>query len=140
MNRVMLFLLSFYFGLGTFFSFIVAPFLFETLDRNLAGMVVERVFPFYFGIGLGAVGISLLIGITSRMKKFLLTLLAVNFIVLLVEFFYILPKAHALKVSNSPEFAKIHLISVIASVVSLFFTFGAIVYLIVKRDVGTQTF
>ncbi len=132
MNRVMIFLLSFYFGLGTFFSFIVAPTLFKVLERSQAGAVVEKVFPIYFGIGLGAVGASLLIGITSKMSKFLNLLLLINFLVLLALEFYVLPKAHSLKVSGSPEFMKYHLISVIMSTVSLFFTFGAIVYLIVR--------
>jgi hypothetical protein len=128
----MLFLLSFYFGLGTFFSFVVAPTLFKVLERQQAGAVVEKVFPIYFGIGLGAVGVSLLLGITSKMSKFLNLLLLINLAVLLVLEFYILPKAHALKTSGSPEFMKYHLISVIMSTVSLFFTFGAIVYLIVR--------
>ncbi len=134
----MIFLLSFYFGLGTFFSFIVAPELFRTLERSAAGDIVEKVFPLYFGVGLGAVGISLLIGITSRMSRFLLTLLATNLIVLLALEFYVLPQAHSMKVAGSPEFVKMHLISVIMSTVSLFLTFGAVVYLIVRtKDVGS---
>ena len=134
----MIFLLSFYFGLGSFFSFIVAPELFKSLERSVAGGIVEKVFPLYFGVGLGAVGISLLIGITSKMRKFLLTLLAINFLVLLALEFYVLPKAHALKVAGSPDFVKMHLISVIMSTVSLFLAFGAIVYLIVRtKDAGS---
>ncbi len=134
----MIFLLSFYFGLGAFFSYIVAPQLFKSLERSVAGGIVEKVFPLYFGIGLGAVGISLLIAVTSKMSRFLLTLLAVNLIILLVLQFYILPQAHALKSTSSPEFVRVHLISVIMSTVSLFFTFGAIVYLIVRtKDVNT---
>ncbi len=134
----MIFLLSFYFGLGSFFSYIVAPQLFKSLERSVAGGIVEKVFPLYFGIGLGAVGISLLIGITSKMSRFLLLLLFVNLLILLALNFYVLPEAHALKSANSPEFARIHLISVIMSTVSLFFTFGAIVYLIVRtKDVGS---
>ncbi len=134
----MIFLLSFYFGLGAFFSYIVAPQLFKSLEKSVAGGIVEKVFPLYFGIGLGAVGISLLIGVTSKMSKFLLSLLAVNFLILLALQFYILPEAHALKSAGSTEFARIHLISMIMSTVSLFFTFGAIVYLIVRtKDVGS---
>jgi len=137
-SRVMIFLLSFYFGLGTFFSFIVAPNLFKSLERAVAGSIVEKVFPLYFGIGLGAVGISLLIGVTSKMSRFLLMLLTVNFLILLVLEFYVLPEAHSLKTAGSPEFVKIHLVSVIMSTVSLFFTFGAVVYLIVRtKDAGS---
>lgn len=133
----MIFLLSLYFGLGGFFSFYMAPLLFKTLERSIAGSVVEKVFPVYFGIGIAAVGVSLLLALSSRMPRFLDTLLIVNLIILLALEFYVLPKAHSLKVAGSPEFMKIHLISVIMSTVSLFFTFGAIVYLIVKRDVGS---
>ncbi len=135
---MMIFLLSFYFGLGAFFSYIVAPELFRSLEKGAAGGIVEKIFPLYFAAGLGAVGISFLIGITSRMSRFLLTLLGTNLIVLLALEFYVVPQAHSLKVSGSPEFVKMHLISVIMSTVSLFLTFGAIVYLIVRtRDVSS---
>ena len=138
MNRVMIFLLSFYFGLGAFFSYIVAPQLFKSLERATAGGIVGKIFPLYFGIGLGAVGISLLIGFTSKMSRFLLFLLLVNLVILLALNFYVLPQAHALKGAASPEFTKLHLISVIMSTVSLFLTFGAIVYLIVRtKDAGS---
>ncbi len=134
----MVFLLSFYFGLGSFFSYIVAPQLFKSLERSVAGGIVEKIFPLYFGIGLATVGISLLIGITSRMSRFLLFLLAVNLLILLALNFYVLPEAHSLKVAGSPEFTRVHLISVIMSTVSLFLTFGAIVYLIVRtKDAGS---
>ena len=134
----MIFLLSFYFGLGSFFSYIVAPELFRSLERGVAGGIVEKVFPLYFGVGLGTVGISLLIGITSKMSRFLLLLLAINFLVLLYLEFKLVPQAHALKVAGSPEFARAHLMSVILSMVSLFLTFGSIVYLIVKtKDAGS---
>jgi len=133
----MIFLLSLYFGLGGFFSFYMAPLLFKTLEKSLAGSVVEKVFPVYFGVGLAAVGTSLLLALSSKMPKFLDTLLIVNLIILLALEFYVLPEAHSLKVAGSPEFIKMHLISVIMSTVSLFFTFGAIIYLIVKRDVGS---
>ncbi len=132
MNRVMIFLLSFYFGLGAFFSFIVAPELFKSLERQVAGSIVEEIFPLYFGIGLGAVGISLVLAFTSKMRRFLKTILGINFLVLLALELWVVPRAHQMKVAGSPEFAKWHLISVIMSVVSLFFTFGAIVFLIVK--------
>jgi len=80
-NRVMIFLLSSYFGLGAFFSAVVAPSLFRSLERAVAGGIVEQIFPFYFGIGLGAVGISLLIALTSRMSNLLIALLGANFLV-----------------------------------------------------------
>ncbi len=137
MNRVMIFLLSFYFGLGSFFSYVVAPQLFRILEKSVAGEIVEKIFPLYFGIGLGTISISLLIGLTSRMSKFLLMLLSVNLLILLALNFYILPQAHALKEAGSEEFTKVHLISVIMSTLSLFFTFGAIIHLIVRPKDGS---
>ncbi len=129
----MIFLLSFYFGLGTFFSFAVAPTLFRVLERSSAGAVVERIFPLYFGIGLLSVGAVLLMALTYRAGRFLLGLLVANLSVLAVEFFYVLPKLGHLKDALSPDFARYHLISVILSTLSLFFTFGSIIYLIVRR-------
>jgi len=133
----MIFLLSSYFGLGAFFSVVVAPTLFRSLERAVAGSIVEKIFPFYFGLGLGAVAVSLLIALTSRMSRLLITLLSANLLVLLALQFYVLPKAHGLKAVDSPAFVKLHLISVIMSVISLFFTFSSIVYLIVRtKDAG----
>ncbi len=136
MNRVLIFLLSSYFGLGLFFSVVTAPTLFKTLERTVAGSVVEKIFPFYFGAGLGAVVLSLLIAISSRMSKLLILLLTANTAVLLTLQFYIVPKVHNLKVADSPAFVKLHLLSVIMSVISLFFTFSAIIYLIVRTKDG----
>ena len=136
MSGVIIFLLSFYFGVGSFFSFVVAPELFRSLEREVAGSVVEKVFPLYFGIGLGAVGISLLLALSSKMSRFLLLLLGLNLILLGILEFYVLPQIHELKLSGSPEFMKMHLISVIMSTVSLFLTFGSVVFVVVKTRDG----
>lgn len=138
MNRVIVFLLSAYFGLGVFFNVVVAPVLFRSLERSVAGSIVEHIFPFYFGAGLGAVGVSLLIALTSKMSRLLILLIGANLLVLLALRFYVLPKIHTLKGADSLAFVKLHLLSEIMSVVSLFFTFSAIIYLIVRtRDAGS---
>jgi len=137
-NRILIFLLSAYFGLGVFFSAVVAPVLFRSLERPVAGGIVEQIFPFYFGAGLGAAGVSLLIALTSKMSRLLITLIAANLLVLLALQFYVLPRIHTLKGADSPAFVKLHLLSVIMSVISLFFTFSAIIYLIVRtKDAGS---
>ena len=133
MKRIIIFILSFYFGLGSFFSYIVAPILFNTLGKSTAGNVVEKIFPLYFGIGLGAVFISTLMSVTSKMSAFLNLLLTVNLIVLVALNFNVLPGLQSLPDPSSSEFLKMHVVSTIMSTVSLFFTFGAIVYLIVKN-------
>jgi hypothetical protein len=72
------------------------------------------------------------------MSRLLIVLLGINFTVLLALQFYVLPRVHSLKGADSPAFVKLHLLSVIMSVVSLFFTFAAILYLIVRaKDAGS---
>ena len=139
MDRIMIFLLSFYFGAGSFFSFLVAPELFKQLEKQVAGGIVDDLFPIYFGIGVGAVGASLLMGITSKMRRFLIALLLVNFLIVLALEFYVVPSAHELKAVDYNAFRKMHLISMIMNTLSLFLTFGAIVHLIARPKNAAKT-
>ncbi len=130
-EKLTLILLSFYFGLGTFFSFYVAPTLFKVLERNQAGAVVEKVFPVYFGIGIVVVLISLILG--KDFRKIFISLGVLNLILLLFEEFYIIPKMHHLKQTNYELFLKYHGISMAINLLILLLTLSKIGFIFLKR-------
>ncbi|HID66279.1 MAG TPA: DUF4149 domain-containing protein [Aquificaceae bacterium] len=130
-EKLVLFLLSVFFGLGSFFSFYVAPTLFKTLEKSQAGTVVEKVFPVYFAIGLVLVLVSLILGF--NFGKIFITLVVLNLILLLIQEFFIIPTAHTLKQTNYQLFLKYHGISMAINLGILILTFIKILILILKR-------
>jgi len=130
-EKLVLFFLSSFLGLGSFFSFYVAPILFKTLEKSQAGSVVEKVFPVYFAIGLVLVLISLILGF--NFGKIFITLAFLNLMLLLIQEFFIIPTAHTLKQTNYQLFLKYHGISMAINLGILILTFIKILILILKR-------
>ncbi|GAB6065033.1 DUF4149 domain-containing protein [Aquifex pyrophilus] len=130
-EKLVISLLSFFLGLGSFFSFYVAPTLFRVLERQQAGAVVEKVFPVYFGIGILLVLISLIIGYSFG--KLFTALALANLLLLFLEEFYIVPTMHSLKQTDYNLFMKYHGISMLINLLILLLTFVKIVILILKR-------
>ncbi|MEJ5338665.1 MAG: DUF4149 domain-containing protein [Aquificaceae bacterium] len=120
MYKFLLFLNSSYLGLGSFFSFFVAPTLFRVLQKEQAGAVVERVFPVYFGIGLVVSLATLFLGF--RLGKLVAGLAFVNLMLHALHLFYVLPTAHALKPVDYSAFMKWHGISMGINLLSLLIT------------------
>ncbi len=130
MAKFLLFLNAFYLGLASFFSFYVAPTLFRVLEKELAGKVVERVFPVYFGIGLLIAFLSFLM--TLRLSKLLAFLFLVNLLVLSFQEFYILPMSHQLKTVDYQAFMRWHGVSMVLNLISLLIVFISCLLLIKK--------
>ena len=55
------YLISMLLGIMLFFSFVIAPVVFTTLDEDNARKFIRRIFPFYYNVNLG---ISLIVLIT----------------------------------------------------------------------------
>ncbi len=130
MAKFLLFLNAFYLGLASFFSFYVASTLFRVLEKELAGKVVERVFPVYFGIGLLIAFLSFLM--TLRLSKLLAFLFLVNLLVLSFQEFYILPMSHQLKTVDYQAFMRWHGVSMVLNLISLLIVFISCLLLIKK--------
>ena len=130
-EKISLFLLSVFFGLGAFFSFYVAPTLFRVLERNQAGAVVEKVFPVYFGLGLILVALALLIG--REIGKVFVILGIINLALLGLEFFYVVPTMHKLKQTNYQFFMKYHGVSMLINLLILLLTLTKAILIILKR-------
>ncbi len=130
MGKFLLFINSAYLGLGSFFSFFVAPTLFRVLQKDQAGAVVERVFPVYFSIGLLISFITLILG--YRLGKLIALLASLSLLLHAIHIFYILPKAHTLKLVDYDAFMKWHGVSMGINLLSLLLIFFLCV-LLMKR-------
>lgn len=130
MKNFLLFINSFYLGLGSFFSFFIAPTLFRVLAREQAGSVVEKIFPVYFLVGL-VVGLvsSLLL---FKQDKVALLLAMLVFLTSAVELFFIVPYSHHLKQVDYERFLFWHGVSMVINLVNLLSSFGLCVRLMLK--------
>jgi len=59
-EQISVYLTSMILGIMLFFSFVIAPVVFTTLDEENARKFIRRIFPFYYNVNLG---ISLIVAI-----------------------------------------------------------------------------
>ena len=52
-EQVNIYLISMILGVMLFFSFVIAPVVFTTLDEENARKFIRRIFPFYYNVNLG---------------------------------------------------------------------------------------
>jgi len=76
-EQISVYLTSMILGIMLFFSFVIAPVVFTTLDENNARKFIRRIFPFYYNVNLG---ISFIVLITF----ILLSKVGVDFYLILV--------------------------------------------------------
>ena len=60
-EQVSIYLTAMILGIMLFFSFVIAPVIFTTLDEDNARKFIRRIFPFYYNVNLG---ISLIVLLT----------------------------------------------------------------------------
>tara|TARA_Y100000816_G_scaffold291554_1_gene283270 strand:- start:2021 stop:2389 length:369 start_codon:yes stop_codon:yes gene_type:complete len=108
------------FGVIVFFSFVVAPITFITLDIENAGKFIRRLFPFYYGFNLFCLILSLLIALVdgSFAVRYHIVILCV--ILFLFTLFYLLPKINKYRDSSNERMFKItHRLSVVINYAQL---------------------
>ena len=64
-EQLSVYLTSMILGIMLFFSFVIAPVVFTTLDENNARKFIRRIFPFYYNVNLGLSFIVLITFILS---------------------------------------------------------------------------
>ena len=108
------------FGVIVFFSFVVAPITFITLDIENAGKFIRRIFPFYYGFNLFCLILSLLIALVdgSFAVRYHIVILCV--ILFLFTLFYLMPKINKYRDSSNERMFKItHRLSVVINYAQL---------------------
>ena len=108
------------FGVIVFFSFVVAPITFITLDIENAGKFIRRLFPFYYGFNLFCLILSLLIALVdgSFAVRYHIVILCV--ILFLFTLFYLMPKINKYRDNSDERMFKItHRLSVLINYAQL---------------------
>ena len=108
------------FGVIVFFSFVVAPITFITLDIENAGKFIRRLFPFYYGFNLFCLILSLLIALVdgSFAVRYHIVILCV--ILFLFTLFYLMPKINKYRDNSNERMFKItHRLSVLINYAQL---------------------
>ena len=60
-EQVSIYLTAMILGIMLFFSFVIAPVVFTTLDEDNARKFIRRIFPFYYNVNLGISSIVLIL-------------------------------------------------------------------------------
>jgi len=129
-------------GIMAFFSFEVAPAVFKTIDRTIAGQAVAAVLPRYYRWGLVLSGIALVAsalqvsGKSGRLRPLLGTALAALMVTMLVWASAVLmPQAEtARRTRDDTVFARAHRASIQVNLVTL----GAAVAFLILEGVSRR--
>jgi len=115
-------------GIMAFFSFEVAPVVFKTIDRAIAGQAVTAVLPRYYRWGLALSGFALVVSIlqmisgkAGRLRPLLGTALAALMVTMLIWASAVLmPRAEAARrTGDDTVFARTHRVSIQVNLVTL---------------------
>ena len=107
-------------GIMLFFSFVVAPVVFTTLDEENARKFIRRIFPYYYKVNLGiSLLILLILLLTSNFGiKFYLTLVVA--ILFAISNYLLMPMINKFRDENQDKkFKYSHAISVIFNFIQI---------------------
>ena len=121
-EQVSIYLTAMVLGIMLFFSFVIAPVVFTTLDEDNARKFIRRIFPFYYNVNLG---ISLIVLLTFVF----LNKLGVDFyLILAISFLFALSNYLLMPLINKyrdekqdKKFKYTHFVSVVINFVQMIF-------------------
>ena len=119
-TQLSIYLTSIILGIMLFFSFVVAPVVFTTLDEENARKFIRRIFPYYYNVNLGISLILLLILLfTSNfgIKFYLILVVAILFA---ISNYLLMPMINKFRDENQDKkFKYSHLTSVIFNFIQI---------------------
>ena len=119
-TQLSIYLTSIILGIMLFFSFVVAPVVFTTLDEENARKFIRRIFPYYYNVNLGISFLVLLILLfTSNfgIKFYLILVVAILFA---ISNYLLMPMINKFRDENQDKkFKYSHLISVIFNFIQI---------------------
>ena len=121
-EQISIYLTAMILGIMLFFSFVIAPVVFTTLDEDNARKFIRRIFPFYYNVNLG---LSLIVLITFLF----LSKLGIDFYLILVitllfaaSNYLLMPLINKYRDENQDKkFKYSHFISVVINFVQMLF-------------------
>ena len=119
-TELSIYLPSIILGIMLFFSFVVAPVVFTTLDEENARKFIRRIFPYYYNVNLGiSLLVLLLLVFTSNFEIKFYLILVVAFLFALSNYL-LMPMINKFRDENQDKkFKYSHLISVIFNFVQI---------------------
>ena len=107
-----------------FFSFVVAPVVFTTLDEENARKFIRRIFPYYYNVNLGISLIVLLILIFTSSFEVKFYLILVVAILFAISNYLLMPMINKFRDENQDKkFKYSHLTSVIFNFIQILILF-----------------
>jgi len=121
-EQISIYLVSIIFGIMIFFSFVIAPVVFTTLNEENARKFIRRIFPFYYNVNLGFSLIVVFLFIYLGNFKFDFYLILAVAILFAVSNFILMPLINKFRdENNNIKFKYSHLISVIFNFIQMLF-------------------
>tara|TARA_B100000614_G_scaffold74843_1_gene66828 strand:- start:47 stop:445 length:399 start_codon:yes stop_codon:yes gene_type:complete len=120
LTQLSIYLPSIILGIMLFFSFVVAPVVFTTLDEENARKFIRRIFPYYYNVNLGISLIVLLILIFTSSFEVKFYLILVVAILFAISNYLLMPMINKYKDKNQDKkFKYSHLTSVIFNFIQI---------------------
>ena len=121
-EQISIYIISIILGIMIFFSFVIAPVVFTTLNEENARKFIRRIFPFYYNVNLGISLIVLLLFIfLGNFKTDFFLILAVA-IMFAASNYLLMPLINKFRdENNNKKFKFSHLISVIFNFIQMLF-------------------
>ena len=121
-EQVCIYLIAMILGIMLFFSFVIAPVVFTTLDEDNARKFIRRIFPFYYNVNLGISLIVLLAFVflsKSGIDFYLILAIAILFF---LSNYLLMPLINKFKdEKQDKKFKYSHFISVVINFVQMIF-------------------
>tara|TARA_Y100000816_G_scaffold7296_1_gene4583 strand:- start:834 stop:1223 length:390 start_codon:yes stop_codon:yes gene_type:complete len=121
-EQISIYLISMILGIMLFFSFVIAPVVFTTLDEENARKFIRRIFPFYYNVNLGiCVMILLIFLIISKIGTDFYVLLVIT-ILFAISNYILMPLINKFRdQKQDKKFKYSHFISVIINFIQMIF-------------------
>ena len=121
-EQISIYIISIILGIMIFFSFVIAPVVFTTLNEENARKFIRRIFPFYYNVNLGISLIVLIVFIFLGNFKFDFFLILTVAILFAVSNYLLMPLINKFRdENNNKKFKYTHLISVIFNFIQMLF-------------------
>ena len=119
-TQLSIYLTSIILGIMLFFSFVVAPVVFTTLDEQNARKFIRRIFPYYYNVNLGISLLVLLILLFTRNFEIKFYLILVVAILFAISNYLLMPMINKFRDENQDKkFKYLHLTSVIFNFIQI---------------------
>ena len=128
-TQLSIYLTSIILGIMLFFSFVVAPVVFTTLDEENARKFIRKIFPYYYNVNLGiSLLVLLILFFTSNfeIKFYLILVVAILFA---ISNYLLMPMINKFRDENqNKKFKYLHFTSVVFNFVQIIILIFLLIY------------